>query len=173
MGLNPKESPRRDQPRGLAEDRFESPEGGQGIRADSTAAALRAQRQAPPALAAEPPEEHQHQDRDDDDHGGYDQYGHGDGSGGERTPGLGDVGVAEELEVGGRSSPDPEQQLRARRRKRSQELARRLCDAGADFDEARFLRRVRRAFQRVQDAWSQQDLSPVRAFLSARPFLER
>lgn len=49
---------------------------------------------------------------------------------------------------------------------RSHTLVAELQRADPDFDVDAFLARVRIAFQRAQDSWCQQDLEPVRAFLS-------
>jgi hypothetical protein len=59
---------------------------------------------------------------------------------------------------------DEERRLAARERAR--ELTTGLRDGENPFDAAAFLARVEVAFRKIQRAWSQQDLGPVRAFLS-------
>jgi uncharacterized tellurite resistance protein B-like protein len=58
---------------------------------------------------------------------------------------------------------------RTRRRRREQHSrvsAQSLRGADPAFDEARFLERVRKAFEKAQDSWCAQDLEPLRPFVS-------
>jgi len=54
----------------------------------------------------------------------------------------------------------------ARRVQSSHRAALALARSDAGFDEERFLGRVRRAFERAQSAWCEQQLEPLRAFVS-------
>ncbi len=115
--------------------------------------------------------------------GGYSGGSSGGGSssggfssgGGRSGGGGGDLGVFDLLMIAAvigfaiwsqvqQRKREAERRLAARERAR--ELTARLRDGDAPFDAPAFLDRAELAFRKVQRAWSQQDLGPVRAFLS-------